>query len=361
MEDFSVLGVKGTGQIVNPQAVTAGLAASVLRALLHSVSNRRLKLFKQVREELTLEQLAVLAKTHDGTFGLSFEYAIHHGINSETAPLYDYIRGALRRRYGWEFPIRSVLAGTEKRSYTHLIDNHEELLGEGAKLVLPSDEIEITADLLRALRSSKERKKLPDSCFGLFKTDLLVGSRDAKVWTTVSLKTNRDFLDPLPAISLMVFPYERNRIRVRNENDAVLGALCRSDYSSSTLLPVPTDGAFMEQLHVVFHVVIAMINQDMKEPKSRHYPEAGRIGLARFLFEHRKRKASEVIEMLTNIANPVGHREILMPNPPTLVTDPAEIRAYLPDELGADVRFTSMPGYLTNPVLDDLLLDRKAA
>lgn len=356
MDGFDVLGIKGNGLVVNPLAANAGLAAAVLRALLGSVSNRRLRLFKQDREDLTLEQMAVLARIHDGTFGLCFEYAIHHGINSKTAPLYNYVCGALRKKHGWEFTIRSVLAGIEKRSYAYLISNHEELLGENAKLVLPSGEIEITSDLLNALRSFKERRKLPEFCFGLHKADLLVGNRNEKLWTTVSLKTNRNGLESAPAINIIVYPFERGRIK--NENDAVSQTICRSLWNWSTILPIPANGAFMEQLHVAFSVIQSMLRDDMKEPKSRNYPEARRIDLARFLFEHRQQKASRVIEMLSAMAAPIAHREFLMLNPPNLVTDPAEIRAYLPNELGADVRITSMPDYLSSPVLDDLLLDR---
>lgn len=356
MEKFKVIGIERTPNIIRPWAVNAGLAASVLKAILHSISKERLRLFQQDTEQMTLEQLAVLKKVHEGTFGLCFEYAIHYGINTETSPLYEYVRGALRSRYKWDFPVRSVLAGIEKTSYSHLIENYQEVLGEGARLVLPCGEIEITENLLYSLRSWQHRSKLERNLRDISRADLLIGSRTEKLWTTASLKTNKEFKYIFPAITLMIYPFERQRKYFGNftENDLVLDCVARTYGTWTTFIPVPSSGLFMEGLHIAYHVVVDVLNDDIKEPTFRKYPEGKRYFLAQFLFDHKKEKVSTIIEMLSEISNPIGHSEIIMPSPTKLITDPAEIRAYSPDEIGADIKFTPKPTFLNNPVADDI-------
>lgn len=351
--DVYVLGIE-KGQADNRLAATAGMVIAILRALADIVSAESVDNMNCRREDMTLSQLAMGIREHDGIIGISFEHAIHYGIANKMPPMYDYVCAALRNMFEWEWPIESVLFGIEKRKYDHFLSRIEGLLGEEPSLVTKRNcapGMPLTRELFVSLRKLEERRKLPEDLRGLIKTDLFFGSRERQLWTSVSIKYNPIVEENWPGIGLAIYPYEE-----KNEK-AAIEFMLRKTWMETAQLPIPHKSRFMEHFHSAYNVVEKLVETRFSRPKARFVHNSVRW-LVDFLCNRRQDRIIDVEEDLTKQVGTTDSTSVYLPGKSGWITNPEEVRNLLPNDLKQDLLFSALPLYRESPWLDAILNQR---
>ena len=348
--DIDVLGIVQNGQAVDRLAATAGMVAAVLRALRDNVSAESVDNMSCSRGDMTLIQLAMGLREHNGYLGISYEHAIHHGIVHRMQPMFSYVCAALRNMFRWDWPIESVVYGIEKRDYDGFLSRFDELFGEDPTLVtVCNPDTPLTKELFTKLRKSKEWDKLPDDLRGLYKTDLFLGSREQRRWTSVSIKSRRSDVENWPGIALAIYPYDRKKEKVVGD------FMMRNMGMVTAHLPIALDDSFMFHFHSAFRVVVTLIKKRFSKPEQRDFYDSVERWLANFLCDRRKDRIADVEEALASQVGTIETKSVYLPGTSGLITDTEEVWKQLPNDLKQKLLFSALPLYAESPTLNFIL------
>ncbi|PWC92902.1 hypothetical protein [Azospirillum sp. TSO5] len=348
--DIDVFGIVQKGQADDRLPATAALVVAVLRALRDNVSAESVDNMSCSRADMTLTQLAMGLREHDGFFGISFEHAIHLGVAQRMQPMYGYVCAALRNMFGWDWPIESVIYGIEKRDHEGFLGRFDELFGEDPTLVTVCNKgTPLTKELFTKLRKPKEWLKLPDDLRGLYKTDLFFGSREQRRWTSVSIKSRSGAVEDWPGIALAIYPYDRKK-------EKVVGDFVMRNMGKVTAhLPIALDDSFMFHFHSAFRLVDTLVEKRFDQPEQRVFYDPVERWLANFLCDRRKDRIADVEEALAKQIGTVETKSVYLPGTSGLITDPEEVWKQLPNDLKQRLLFSALPIYAESPTLNSIL------
>lgn len=346
--EIDILAVLQKRQADNRFAATAGMAIAILRALKDNVSVEDWSDFGCPREDMSLSQLSKAIREHPGRFGICFEHGIHYGIAHRMQPMYGYVSATLRAMFGWDWPIESILYGIEKRSPDAVLSKFDELFGEDPVLITRCNPgTALTKDLLTRLRKPKEWSSLPDDLSGLFKTDLFLGSREHRLWTSVSVKSIGSSVEERPGLALAIYPAEK-------KYEGKIGDVVAWSMGRVTLhLPIPTEDSFMKDFHTAFRTVSYLVSNRFPKPERREFYDSLTWWLANFLYERRKQRIVDVEAALAEHAD--AQESVYLPRQTSLITDPEEVWKQLPNDLKKNLLISALPIYAESPTLNFIL------
>lgn len=344
---IDILGIEQKGPAGNRLHATAAMVVPVLRALRDNVSAESVDNMICSREDMTLTQLAMGLREHDGLPGICLEHAIHHGVAQRMQPMYGYVCAALHNMFGWDWPIESVMYGIEKRDHDGFLARCDELFGVDPTLITVCNKgTPLTKELFTRCRKPTEWNKLPDDLSGLHKTDLFFGSREQRLWTTVSIKSRGGDVENRPGIALAIYPYDKK------DEKAVGDFLMHTMGMVTAHLPIPLYDSFIFHFYSAYNVVCTLLRKRFSKPQQRDFYHPEERWVANFLYNRRKDRIADVEEALAKQVGTVETNNVYLPGTSELITDLEEVWKQLPNDLKKQLLFSAFPLYAESPTLN---------
>lgn len=241
--------------VANPYTGLNALVAATLRAQWNTT---RGKLLTQAGgENTTFEHFARIHRTHDGEFGVCFEYAIHHGATQQMPMLVERLSDALKLcRISTTSP-SSILVGVEKGRFSRLIDSAISMLTPTSRLLQGGSGRPV--NILKHLRAAfgSTETPLPPTILGLTKADLIVGDQGSEQWVATTLKLHYRHLEPAPGLRVGIYPIDD-----RHDDDRPR----RDDKKNLVLCPLRYDSEFMELFMSAYRIVTSVVRADCRMP-----------------------------------------------------------------------------------------------
>lgn len=349
-KDTTLLAIEQNDPVDNPLVETAEMVVAILRALKGILSKDTLDDLKSKREDISLSQLAMGLRSHDGIFGICFEHAIHYGVMNKIKPMYDYVSAALRNMFGWDWPIESVMFGIEKCDYDLFLNNIDHHFGDDPLLVTSQNfYTPLTRELFINLRKPTKRHKLPQNLQGLYKTDLFWGSREQQRWTSVTVKSRDKNVESSPGLALAIYPYTGSK------DEEAVRFMVSNDFYHTQHLVIPLDDKFMNYFHSAYFLVQDLIRTRFEPPPAQSPYAQPQKYIGNFLANRRKDRIIDVEDALKKDVGANASKGIYLSRWSGWIIPSNEARDGSPDDIERDLLVSALPRYRESLHLNNIL------
>ncbi len=229
-------------------------------------------------ENILLRQLPRIYRQGSGDCGICFEYAVHDAILQNDLRVIERVDDALKKCRILKGEPKSILFGAEKAGAIQLISTASELLTHNSRLLSgnkgqPVKFRKHLQGIQSALRNRDVRKQLPWSIGGLWRADLFVGKPEPDQWVGVSVKINKDLLEPAKGLRIGIVPCKEGR------KDNVV----KDERKNLIVCPIPHDADFMETFYQAWVIVQQFLTADAYIPKEVSLPRPADRQVCRYL------------------------------------------------------------------------------
>lgn len=209
-------------------------------------------------ENITLEMFCRIYLEHPGDFGICFEYAVHKSIAERNKSVYPIISQVLEEFCGIRGSAESILFGAEKQGGASIIETAKNALTDQSKILVgkkarPAHLKRYLDDLVKANNSRIHAQLLPRSIRGIWKADLFLGSPLSDHWVATTLKTNRRDVEHAPGLRIALYPEERQKEGLRQDENLIY-------------CPLPYSGDFMQLFGASFQIIKQIVAARGKQP-----------------------------------------------------------------------------------------------
>ncbi|RPF71626.1 hypothetical protein [Aurantiacibacter spongiae] len=189
------------------------ISRSVLRALIDSLSNEDLTDFNTPIEDVTLRQLAKIARVDldKGMRGDGFEWAVHEALLGSEPTVCEMVYRAMKRaapKLRDEAPT-SLMFGQERAKYLGFMDATIDQAGGDEALLLPTGSgrpFRFANYIPTAAQGFRAEDHLPDRIKKVWKTDLFLSTEDDSRHLAATVKSNFGLLEGGNGLRVAIVP-----------------------------------------------------------------------------------------------------------------------------------------------------------
>ena len=245
----------------------------------------------------TLDDLIMAHREGFGDYGVSFEYGIHHAIESNKHPgIVERVSDVLYNHCNIDgrVPI-SILFGLEKSKALNILGKAKKVLNDDSTLLTGKKGRSVNIlrhldELDRGYHGRKGGAVIPPSIGGIGKADLFLGMADSNKWVAATVKSNAKKIRGGVGLRVGFVPADSEGIRSDKIHKDKGLIIC----------PLPYDGDFMDQFDDTWRMVETLFRGNGKFtrasiPASHHH-------LARWLLKLRDVPVSGIIHSLEKAA-----------------------------------------------------------